>query len=118
MVARSKLAAVAVLVLGGCADLSGESAPASRLAGAAAKHAPNDGLTCAEASYGATLRDAAAARTIVETALRAQVADARGDMVTAGFRQLRAEYRPTQCAPTGMLTHEVHCKATASVCGR
>lgn len=100
------LVLAASALLAGCASLSGRGAPDGK---------PADGLTCADASYNATLRDGAAARQIAESSLLGQLADLRGAMVSAGLKRLRYEHKPTQCAPIG---REIHCKASASVCGR
>ena len=116
---------LAGLLLGGCATFpNGQSAGPRRLTDLpgprpqAGSVAPADGLTCADASYSATMADGTAARTIAETALRDELANVRGDMLTAGFRKLRYEMQPTRCEATGGFGGEIHCKAVASLCGR
>ena len=106
----SKALAVALAagLLSGCATLQEQ---------AAGNQSPNDGLTCADRSYDATLADGGTARQIAETALLAQLADARGDMISAGFHRLRYERTHTQCMPLG-LGGETHCRAAGTVCGR
>ena len=102
----------AALLMSGCATLPDHA----RYPGA--RGGPSDGPTCADRSADATLRSSLAASRLAEDALLVQLRDARGDMVTAGLRHLRVERKPTQCTPIDVLGHEVHCKASGSVCGR
>ena len=110
MASFTKAVAVALAagLISGCATLQEQGAD---------NQGPSDGLTCAGRSYDATLADSGTARQIAETALLSQLADARGDMITAGFHRLRYERTPTQCMPLG-LGGETHCRAAGTVCGR
>jgi hypothetical protein len=106
---------VAVALMGGgCTTLAPESggrpSPLSST--------PRASITCADVSYSATTADANTSRQIAEAAVIDRLRDARGDMLTAGFKKLRSERPTTRCDMTGGFGGEVHCKATASVCGR
>ena len=104
----SMLSLAAFVFLGGCATLAEQSADQGM---------PTDGLTCADVSRGATLADGATARSYAETAVLHHLQDVRSEMMAAGFRRLRFEYKPTQCVPFKGFVDEIYCKATASVCG-
>jgi hypothetical protein len=97
-----------LVLLGGCASLPEQGADSGM---------PADGLTCADVSRHATLADGATARGYAETAVLHQLQEVRSEMMAAGFYRMRIEVRPTQCVPFKGFGGEIHCKATASVCG-
>lgn len=105
---RSIVSLATLVLLGGCATLPNQSAD---------QGAPTDGLTCAEVSRHATLADGTTARGYAETAVLHQLQEVRSEMMAAGFHRMRIEVKPTQCVPFKGFSDEIHCKATASVCG-
>ena len=98
-----------VLALSGCASLSDRQVADDR---------PRDGLTCADLDAHAIDADHRASRSKAEAALMSKLQNVRGDMVTAGFRQMRYELHQTRCEIIAGPVGGVHCKAIGSACGR
>ena len=96
-------------VLCGCASL----APMG-----VADEASADGLTCADASHFATFADGARARSLAHEGVAAQLDVLHSEMLNAGYRRLRIEFRPAQCTPFTLFGAETYCKVAGSVCGR
>lgn len=98
-----------LMALSGCASLPEREVADDR---------PRDGLTCADLDAHAIDPDQGLSRRKAEAALMSRLGNARGDMVTAGFRQMRYELHPTRCENVSGPVGGVHCKAVGSACGR
>lgn len=95
-------------LLGGCVstiDLSGLSREAE----------PSN---CETVTADATATTERSARAIAEKALRAEVGDAKGDIVSSGLKRARMKAHETRCRPYSLTGTLVQCRAAARVCGR
>lgn len=95
-------------LLGGCVstiDLSGLSTEA-------------EPVNCETVTADATASTERSARAIAEKALRNEIGDAKGDLVSSGLKRARIKARETRCRPYSLTSTLVQCRAAARVCGR